>query len=81
MLARDPEKAKKFGKKVEIVKGDLADPAALAAAFAGVEKLFVLVNGWDLQKALRLLRNGNAGWTSMNYGGPAGCPRAAFSPI
>lgn len=41
-LVRDPAKASKFGPEVEIVKGDLAKPETLAAAFAGIEKAFVL---------------------------------------
>lgn len=42
VLVRDPAKALKFGNAVEVVKGDLAKPETLAAAFAGVDKAFVL---------------------------------------
>jgi uncharacterized protein YbjT (DUF2867 family) len=44
VLTRDPEKAKKFGKGVEVIKGDLVKPETLAPAFAGVDKVFVLSN-------------------------------------
>jgi uncharacterized protein YbjT (DUF2867 family) len=44
VLTRDPEKAKKFGKNVEAVKGDLEKPETLAPAFTGVDKVFVLSN-------------------------------------
>jgi len=37
VLTRDPEKAKKFGKSVEAIKGDLEKPETLAPAFTGVE--------------------------------------------
>ena len=42
-LVRDPARAAKLGTGVEIVVGDLADPASLTPAFAGVDKAFVLV--------------------------------------
>ena len=41
-LVRDEAKAKKFGDAVEIMKGDLSKPETLTAAFAGVDKAFVL---------------------------------------
>jgi uncharacterized protein YbjT (DUF2867 family) len=44
VLTRDPEKAEKFGKSVEVIKGDLAKLETLAPAFAGVGKVFVLSN-------------------------------------
>lgn len=42
ILTRDPARAKKFGSKVEVFKGDLAEPGTLPAAFAGVDRAFVL---------------------------------------
>ena len=47
-LARDPAKLERLAGKVEIVKGDLAKPETLDAAFAGVDKAFVLCAGGDL---------------------------------
>jgi len=41
-LVRDTVKAQKLGTSVEVVKGDLAKPETLAAAFVGVDKAFVL---------------------------------------
>lgn len=41
VLARDPAKAAALG-KVEVVQGDLSKPETLTAAFAGIEKVFVL---------------------------------------
>jgi uncharacterized protein YbjT (DUF2867 family) len=47
-LVRAPAKAAQFGNAVEIVQGDLAKPKTLAAAFADVDKAFVLANGPEL---------------------------------
>src|SRR5258708_35827404 len=44
-LVRDPKKAAKFPKAVEVVHGDLEKPETLAPAFVGVEKAFVLSAG------------------------------------
>jgi (4-alkanoyl-5-oxo-2,5-dihydrofuran-3-yl)methyl phosphate reductase len=44
ILTRDPGKAKKFGKSVEVIQGDLEKPETLAPAFTGVDKVFVLSN-------------------------------------
>ena len=42
VLARDPQKATRlFGSRVEIVQGDLGDPASLAPAFRDVASAFV----------------------------------------
>jgi uncharacterized protein YbjT (DUF2867 family) len=49
-LVRDPAKATKLDPRAEIVLGDLADPLSLAPAFAGVEKVFVISNGADLDR-------------------------------
>lgn len=49
-LVRDPAKASKFGTGVEVVQGDLSKPETLAAAFAGVDKAFVLSTGPELAK-------------------------------
>jgi len=48
VLARDPAKAAKFGPSVEVVRGDLTKPETLDAAFAGVEKAFLLATGPEL---------------------------------
>ena len=48
-LVRDPAKAK-FDKAVEVVVGDLTKPETLKAAFAGIDKAFVLVNGPELDR-------------------------------
>ncbi|MDI1481341.1 SDR family oxidoreductase [Polyangium sp. y55x31] len=47
-LVRDPAKLGELGRKVEVVKGDLTRPETLDAAFAGVDKAFVLFTGADL---------------------------------
>jgi uncharacterized protein YbjT (DUF2867 family) len=50
-LVRDRAKAMKLlDPKAEIVVGDLADPASLQPAFAGVQKAFVITNGMDLDR-------------------------------
>jgi len=42
VLARDPHKATRLlGARVEVIHGDLEDPAALAAAFRGISSAFV----------------------------------------
>jgi uncharacterized protein YbjT (DUF2867 family) len=45
LILRSPGKAKEFDGKAELVKGDLADPASVAAALAGCEKLFLVTAG------------------------------------
>jgi len=50
-LVRDRAKATKLGPKVELVVGDLDDPASLKPAFASVDEAFVVVNGKDLNRA------------------------------
>jgi uncharacterized protein YbjT (DUF2867 family) len=47
MHERDPANAD-FGPAVEVVRADLQHPDTLDAAFAGVQKAFVLVNGPDI---------------------------------
>jgi uncharacterized protein YbjT (DUF2867 family) len=44
VLTREPGKAAKFGPMLEVVKGDLGKPEALAPAFTGADNLFVLSN-------------------------------------
>src|SRR5260221_13087061 len=44
-LVRDPKKAERFPKAVEVVLGNLEKPETLAPAFAGVDKAFVLSAG------------------------------------
>ncbi|WP_170229067.1 SDR family oxidoreductase [Polyangium fumosum] len=48
VLVRDPAKLGELGGKVEVVKGDLTKPETLDAAFAGVDKVFVVFAGDDL---------------------------------
>jgi uncharacterized protein YbjT (DUF2867 family) len=48
VLARDPAKLSSLGGAAEVVKGDLAAPETLDAAFAGVDKAFVVATGPDL---------------------------------
>jgi len=43
-LVRNPEKAHKLAKNVEVIQADLEKPETLAPAFAGVDKVFVLSN-------------------------------------
>ena len=47
-LARDPARAAKLGPAVEVTRGDLLQPDTLAAAFAGVTKLFLMAHAGDL---------------------------------
>src|SRR5580704_5222810 len=49
VFVRDPARARaRFGERVDIAVGDLADPKSLANAFAGVETLFLLNSGPQL---------------------------------
>jgi uncharacterized protein YbjT (DUF2867 family) len=49
VFVRDAEKARaRFGDRVEIAVGDLADAASLSAALAGVDALFLVNMGHDL---------------------------------
>nr|AYM52946.1 nucleotide-diphosphate-sugar epimerase/NmrA family protein [Jahnella sp. MSr9139] len=48
VLARDPAKLGDLGGKVEVVKGDLSRPETLEAAFAGVDRAFIVCTGSDL---------------------------------
>ncbi|MEP7121975.1 MAG: SDR family oxidoreductase [Byssovorax sp.] len=50
VLTRHPERAAKYASSVEIAQGDLASPETLTAAFAGVEKVFLLATGPELAK-------------------------------
>lgn len=64
VLVRDEAKARKFGDKVEVVKGDLSKPETLGAAFAGADKAFVLcAPGPDMVKL-----EGNAYDAAKNAG-------------
>jgi len=45
LLLRSPDKAKELAGKAELCKGDLADPASVAAALAGCDKLFLVTAG------------------------------------
>src|SRR6266850_4841710 len=52
LLVRNPEKAKEYEGKAEIVQGDLERPESLAAAMKGVERMFLVsagLNGTDLE--------------------------------
>jgi uncharacterized protein YbjT (DUF2867 family) len=48
ILVRDPARATDLPERPELVVGDLDNPATLAAAFEGVERLFLLVPGIGL---------------------------------
>jgi uncharacterized protein YbjT (DUF2867 family) len=49
LLVRDPQKARaRFGERADIFAGDLADPASLAEALRGVDRLFLVNAGPDL---------------------------------
>jgi uncharacterized protein YbjT (DUF2867 family) len=49
VFVRDAEKARaRFGERVDVAVGDLADPASLSAALAGVDALFLVNAGHDL---------------------------------
>lgn len=50
VLTRSPEKAAKYAAHVEIAQGDLANPESLIAAFAGIDKVFLLATGLDIPK-------------------------------
>ncbi|XXX72169.1 SDR family NAD(P)-dependent oxidoreductase [Sorangium sp. So ce134] len=41
-MTRDPARAAAFGREVDVVRGDLEEPASLRAALDGVEALFML---------------------------------------
>ncbi|TGB12367.1 NAD-dependent epimerase/dehydratase family protein [Streptomyces palmae] len=45
LLVRDPARAARLPERAERVVGDLGNPATLAPAFAGVEKVFLLTQG------------------------------------
>ena len=47
-LVRDPNKLGPIGEKVSVVKGDLAKPETLDAAFAGADKVFLVCAAGDL---------------------------------
>jgi uncharacterized protein YbjT (DUF2867 family) len=49
VLVRDPTRAAGLPERVERAVGDLDEPATLASAFAGVERLFLLVPGIGLE--------------------------------
>lgn len=52
LLARNPEKAREFHGKAEIVQGELDRPDSLAGAFKGIDRLYLVstgVNGTDLE--------------------------------
>ncbi len=48
VLARDRAKAAKHGKRAQVVVGDLTQRQTLGAAFAGVERVFLLSQGPEL---------------------------------
>ncbi|AUX38772.1 hypothetical protein SOCE26_001500 [Sorangium cellulosum] len=50
MLVRDPARLGDRGSQVEVVKGDLAKPETLDAAFAGVDRAFVVCASGDLSE-------------------------------
>src|SRR5688572_21180970 len=53
LLVRNRAKAAEFEGKAEIVEGELENAASVAAALAGVEKVYLVassLNGFDLEK-------------------------------
>lgn len=50
LLVRNPEKAGEFQGKAEIVAGDLDRPDSLAAAMKGIEKLYLVSAGSDIER-------------------------------
>jgi (4-alkanoyl-5-oxo-2,5-dihydrofuran-3-yl)methyl phosphate reductase len=44
VLTRDPTRAEKFGRSIEVIQGDLGKPETLGAAFTGADNVFVLSN-------------------------------------
>jgi uncharacterized protein YbjT (DUF2867 family) len=53
LLVRAPAKATALADRAEIVRGDLDDPASLAAAMAGVDHLFLVSAGSELVRLER----------------------------
>jgi uncharacterized protein YbjT (DUF2867 family) len=51
-LVRDPKKAERFPKAVEVVHGDLEKPDTLAPAFAGGDKAFVVLPAGPMLPAM-----------------------------
>ena len=49
-LVRDRARATDLPNEVEVVVGDLAQPETLPAAFAGVERVFLMVAGHGLDQ-------------------------------
>jgi uncharacterized protein YbjT (DUF2867 family) len=73
VLTRDPAKAAAFGAGVEVVKGDLLEPRALAPVFAGVDGVFV-VNGLALSEATE-------GIIAVNEARAAGIQRIVYMSV
>ena len=68
VLVRDPARAGDLPDRAERVVGDLCDPAALAPAFAGVDRLFLLVPGIGMDLAANALAAAQAaGVTQLVY--------------
>ena len=74
-LVRDPRKAERFPKAVEVVQGDLEKPETLAPATAGVDKAFVVLPAGPMLPALE----GNA--FEAARGAPLGRTDPASSSI
>lgn len=49
-LVRDPARLRELGGNIAVVKGDLSKPETLDAAFAGVDRAFLVCVGGDLPK-------------------------------
>ncbi|GAA1594961.1 NAD(P)H-binding protein [Actinomadura kijaniata] len=55
-LTRDPARAR-FPRDVEVVRGDLADPAGLGAAFEGVERMYLFPVEETAREVVAMARN------------------------
>src|ERR1700734_4366828 len=55
VFVRDAQKARaRYGDRVDIIVGDLGDAASLQSAFRGVEKLFLVNSGPEIEDRDRL---------------------------
>lgn len=50
LIVRDPQKAREFEGRAEIVQGDLDRPASLDAAMRGIERVYLVSNGLDVPR-------------------------------
>lgn len=50
LLVRDPTRAREFDGKADIVQGDLDRPESLAAAMRGIEKIYLVSTGVEIER-------------------------------